>query len=157
MKSKTLRYVAAVALLVLVGSLFVVWTKPRSEEIRSSSWDAASISGKPAHDYWIEYHPYDKSIVVSTYRDYDGDGLVDERITFCGPIVAIYKSTKHDGYLDTVRNVLDPNDQGEPISRDAPEAGPFTRAKLDENARTRPRADTIETNREQMPHDDRSP
>jgi hypothetical protein len=51
------------------------------EGIRHSLWDAASIFGQSGHDYWIEYSSLDLR-VIGTYRDFDGDGIVDERIGF---------------------------------------------------------------------------
>jgi hypothetical protein len=61
-------------------------------------------------------------------------------LVFCGPIVAVFSSSKHNGVMDTARNVLVPGDSGEHIQPDAPEAGPFTRADLDDRARRFPRA-----------------
>jgi hypothetical protein len=109
------------------------------EEIRGSLWDVGSTVAGGEHDVWVEYSSLDFR-VIGVYRDFDGDGFVDERITFCGPIVAVYTSSSHNGTMDTVRNVLNPHDRGQHIAADAPEAGPFTREKLDKLVRDFPRA-----------------
>jgi hypothetical protein len=81
MKMKTLIYTtAAVTFLVLLVALWERSPSPKDYIYQESTWDAASISGKPANDFWVQYNAADKRVVAEIYRDYDGDGLVDEAI-----------------------------------------------------------------------------
>jgi hypothetical protein len=124
------------ALLVGFAVLFIPGCSYR-EEIKHNLWAAGAVSKGSPSDIWIEYEPIHLT-VVGVYRDYDGDGLIDERVQFSGSMVAVYRSSKHDGVMDVVRNSLDPAAVDERISPDSPEAGPFTRAKLDDVVRRSP-------------------
>ena len=54
---------------------------------------------------------------------------------FAGPEVDVFRDTNHDGVLDTVRHIGKSLESAERVPPDSPEAGPFTRAQLDEKAR----------------------
>jgi hypothetical protein len=100
-------------------------------ELRHSLWRAGKVSDRSQNDLWIEYGAV-SLMPVALYRDFDGDGLVDECLAFSGPVVAVYRASNNDGVLDTVRGIGEPLIPAERVPRDSPEAGPFTRAILDE-------------------------
>jgi hypothetical protein len=130
--------VVALALSAIVCVAITSCSRRYREEYRHTLWDAASTSKGAANDIWIEYDSINRN-VIAIYRDCDGDGYVDECMTFCGPIVALYRGRNHDGLMDTVRNILDPRDFDKRIQAGTPESGPFTRERLDELARAFPR------------------
>jgi hypothetical protein len=104
----------------------------------SSLWVAGKIANRSENDIWIEYGAVSRRI-VAIYRDHDGDGLVDECLIFSGPLITVFRSSsKDDGVLDMMRDIGQPLDSAEKLQRGSPDAGPFTRAKLDKLARSRP-------------------
>lgn len=109
----------------------------RREELRHSLWTAGSVSNKSGNDIWMEYGAVSGNI-VGIYRDYDGDGLVDECLLFSGPSITVFRSSGHDGLLDTMRDIREPLEVATRLAKGAPEAGPFTRVSLDELARVNP-------------------
>ena len=104
-------------------------------------WCAGSISNPLGNDVWIEYGP-GVSSAVTIYRDFDGDGLVDECLMILGVNITVFRAQNSDGILDTMRNIRQPWDAADSVERvpkGAPESGPFTRAELDEKVRLYPR------------------
>jgi hypothetical protein len=128
--------IAGCLLLVLV-LITIKRYSPPGEELRHSLWSAGAISNRSDNDIWIECGAVSRR-VVAIYRDYDGDGLVDECLMFSGPHVEVFRASNKDGLLDLVRDIRQPLDSVERLPRGSPEAGPFTRAKLDEEVRTHP-------------------
>ncbi len=106
--------------------------------LMESGWVAGTANDRAANDIWIEYGPASGE-VVGIYRDLDGDGLVDERLMLTGPHAVMYQSSNRDGLLDIVRDVRNAAGANTQLSAAAPEAGPFTRAKLDELAMLQPK------------------
>ena len=129
----------AAVLAVFLGLILVITRNmPHAqEELLSSFWRAGTITNRSVNDIWIEYNPVTREI-TSIYRDYDGDGLIDERIVFSGPLITVFRASNRDGVLNTMRNVDQPLDSVVRLPRDSADAGPFTRSELDDLARRHP-------------------
>ena len=116
----------------------IKWAFTKGEEHLGSLWAAGAVSARSENDIWIEYVG-PRGEVGAVYRDYDGDGIVDECLMFAGPYIAVYRSTKKDGILDMTHYIDQPLGSVERLPPGAPESGPFTRDKLDALARLHPR------------------
>ncbi len=124
-------------LLAMVCFVMLGCQRPR-EELKHSLWAAGSVSNRSANDIWIEYGAVSDA-VVGIYRDFDGDGLVDEYLLLNGAPTTVFTSSGHNGSLDVVRGIGEPLDATKRLRKGSPDAGPYTRAALDELARLYPR------------------
>jgi hypothetical protein len=130
---------AAIASCFLATLLLIaIWahTPPR-EELSHGLWSAGTISNSSAHDIWIECDPVGGK-VSALYRDYDGDGFVDECLMFSGPLITVFRASEKDGLLNTMRDISEPLDSTVRLPHGSPEIGPFTRAQLDKRAQEYP-------------------
>ena len=129
--------IAGFLLSVLVWIIFSGLRYPPREQW-SSLWSAGTISNQSANDIWIEYGAVSGQ-VVAIYRDYDGDGFIDECLMLSVQHATLFRASNNYGLLNTMRDIHQSPDSAVRLPPGSPEAGPFTRTRLDELVRTHPR------------------
>lgn len=138
MRWLTLGIVTAILLVTALCYLF----RPRDEKLFRHFYDAGTVSSASGHDIWFEYGG-PESTLVGIYRDFDGDGLIDEHLMFFSSknvvrCFAVNRDSGKDGILDIERWIWEP--PGVQHQREqSPGEQPLTREHLDKLLQQFPR------------------
>lgn len=106
-------------------------------------YEAGTVSSPFAHDIWLEYGG-PESRLVGIYRDFDGDGLIDEHLMFFSSkfgtrCFAVARDGEKDGILNIERSIIFDPPGVERRREQRPDEQPLTREYLDALARKFPR------------------